>query len=58
MRNKKNLGAQLNLPLCETPPMALPQDKQQALAVALADLLWKAALAAEAVSGETPGDHA
>ena len=40
-------AAQMNLPLCETPPMTLPQDKQRELAVALADLLWNAAVVSE-----------
>ncbi len=44
---KKIPEAQMNLPLCETSPMILPQDKQRELAVALADLLWNAAVVSE-----------
>jgi hypothetical protein len=43
-RNKK-LDAQMNLPICQTPPIELPGDKQRELAAALADLLWNAAVA-------------
>lgn len=45
-RNKK-LDAQMKLPLCETPPIDLPQDRQRELAEALADLLWSVAVANE-----------
>lgn len=44
MTNKK-LEAQMNLALCQTPPIDLPRDKQNELAAALADLLWSAAVA-------------
>jgi len=47
MTQKKNPDAQMNLPLCEAPPMTLPQDKQRELAAALADLLWSVAVATE-----------
>lgn len=60
MTRKKDPDAQMNLLLCETPPLALPQDKQRQLAAALADLLWNAAVAAEPdqrTSTETAGDH-
>lgn len=60
MTHKKSADAQMNLPLCETPPMALPQDKQRELAAALADLLWNAAVTAETdarTAMETTGDH-
>jgi hypothetical protein len=43
-RNDK-LDAQLNLPLCQTPPIDLPEDKKRELSAALADLLWNAAVA-------------
>jgi hypothetical protein len=45
MTDNKKLYAQLNLPLCQTPPLDLPKDKQRELAAALADLLWNAAVA-------------
>jgi len=60
MTHKNPPDAQMNLPLCETPPMALPQDKQRELAAALADLLWNAAVTAEPderTSMDTTGDH-
>ena len=44
MTNKKP-DAQMNLQLCQTPPIDLPRDKQRELAAALADLLWNAAVA-------------
>jgi hypothetical protein len=44
MTNKK-LDTQMYLPLCQTPPIDLPRDKQRELAAALADLLWSAAVA-------------
>lgn len=40
----KKLDGQMNLALCQTPPIDLPQDKQGELAAALADLLWSAAV--------------
>jgi hypothetical protein len=45
MTNNKKLDAQMNLQLCQTPPIDLPRDKQRELAAALADLLWNAAVA-------------
>jgi hypothetical protein len=44
MTNNKKLNAQMNLHLCQTPPIDLPRDKQRELAAALADLLWNAAV--------------
>ena len=35
---------QMNLPLCKSEPMLLPEEKQRELALALADLLWQASL--------------
>jgi hypothetical protein len=35
--------AQMNLLLCDSKPMVLPDDKQRELAIALADLLLNAA---------------
>ena len=49
--------AQMNLPLCETPPMTLPLDKQRELTVALADLLWNAAVVSEPLTKATGGDQ-
>ena len=44
MKLKHQLEAmQLNLQLCDTTPLILPQDKQRELAAALADLLLNAA---------------
>jgi hypothetical protein len=43
-RNDK-LETQLTLPLCQTPPIDLPEDKKRELSAALADLLWNAAVA-------------
>lgn len=57
MTRKKNLDPQMNLPLCETPPMVLPQDRQRELALALADLLWNAAVADESAAKLPTGDH-
>lgn len=45
MTHNKKLDAQMNLPLCQTPSIDLPQDKQRELAAALGDLLWNAAVA-------------
>lgn len=47
MSDNKKLDAQMNLPLCQSPPIALPRDKQRELAAALADLLWNAAVASD-----------
>jgi hypothetical protein len=55
-RNQK-LDAQMNLPLCETPPIELPQDKQRELAAALADLLWNAAVANDPSEISPTGDE-
>jgi len=55
-RNKK-LDAQLNLPICDTPPIDLPQDKQRELAAALADLLWNAAVANDPSAARPTGDE-
>ena len=55
-RNKK-LDAQMNLPICETPPIDLPQDKQRELAAALADLLWNAAVANDPSAVRPTGDE-
>ena len=44
MSNDKEMDAQMNLDLCQTPPIDLPRDKQRELAAALADLLWNAAV--------------
>ena len=37
-------GLQMNLLLCDSKPIVLPDDKQQELAMALADLLLSAAV--------------
>lgn len=47
MTHHKKLDAQMNLALCETPPISLPPDQQRELAAALADLLWNAAVASD-----------
>jgi hypothetical protein len=57
MNRNKKLGAQMNLPLCQTPPIDLPHDKQRELAAALADLLWNAAVANDVPSVEPTGDE-
>lgn len=44
MSDNKKLNAQMHLPLCQSPPLELPRDKQRELAAALADLLWNAAV--------------
>ena len=44
MTRDKKLDAQMNLPLCQSPSIDLPADKQRELAAALADLLWNAAV--------------
>jgi hypothetical protein len=58
MARNKNLDGQMNLPLCQTPPIDLPQDKQRELAAALADLLWNAAVADDPPAVEPIGDEA
>jgi hypothetical protein len=55
-RNRK-LDAQMNLPLCQTPPTDLPREKQRELAAALADLLWNAAVADDPPAAERIGDE-
>jgi hypothetical protein len=54
--HNKKLDAQMNLPLCQTPPTDLLRDKQRELAAALADLLWNAAVANESTVQPT-GDE-
>jgi hypothetical protein len=45
MQPRKAVGVpQMNLLFCDSKPMALPEDRQRELAVALADLLLQAAL--------------
>jgi hypothetical protein len=43
-QKEKPLITQMNLHLCNSEPMILPQDKQRELAIALADLLLNAAV--------------
>ena len=57
MTHNKKLDAQMNLSICETPPIDLPQDKQRELAAALADLLWNAAVANDPSAARTTGDE-
>ena len=57
MTHSKKLDAQMNLPLCQTPPTDLPRDKQSELAAALADLLWSAAVANDPSAGDATGDE-
>jgi hypothetical protein len=52
----KKLDAQMNLPLCATPPIDLPPDKQRELAAALGDLLWSAAMANDLSTARPTGD--
>jgi hypothetical protein len=56
MTRDKKLDAQMNLPLCQTPPIDLPQEKQRELAAALADLLWNAAVADDPSATRSTGD--
>jgi hypothetical protein len=56
-RNPK-LDTQMNLPLYQTPPIDLPEDKKRELSAALADLLWNAAVTNEAPADELKGDEA
>lgn len=58
MASNKNLKGQMNLPLCQTPPINLPLDKQRELAAALADLLWNAAVEDDQPDIEPKGDEA
>ena len=55
----KKLDAQMNLPLCHTPPpLKLPADKERELAEALADLLWNAAVETDQSAMHLSGDEA
>ncbi len=58
MTDHNKLNAQMNLPLCQTPALALPADKQRELAAALADLLWNAAVEADQPAIQSMGDEA
>ena len=51
------LDAQMNLPLCQTPPLDLPADKQRVLAAALADPLWNAAVGIDQPTIRLAGDE-
>ena len=42
--NEPRSMMQMNLQFCRSEPMLLPEDKQRELAIALADLLLKAAI--------------
>jgi hypothetical protein len=57
MTDNKKLNAQMNLPLCQSLPIELPRDKQRELAVALADLLWNAAVANDPTAIEKTGEE-
>jgi hypothetical protein len=57
MTNNKKLDAQMNLQLCQTPPIDLPRDKQRELAAALADLLWNAAVANDPSAVQPTGEE-
>jgi hypothetical protein len=57
MNDNKKLDAQMNLELCQTPPLDLPQDKQRELAAALADLLWNAAVSHDPSAARPTGDE-
>jgi hypothetical protein len=57
MTDSKKPDAQMNLHLCQTPPIDLPQDKQRELAEALADLLWNAAVANDSSAVRPTGDE-
>lgn len=46
------LVPQMNLPFCETRPMTLPKEKEQELAIALADLLLNATVEPGAAESE------
>ena len=56
MTDNKKLDAQMNLHLCQAPPIDLPRDKQRELAAVLADLLWNAAVANDP-STDLPGEE-
>jgi len=57
MTDNEKLNAQMNLALCQSPPIELPRDKQRELAAALADLLWNAAVANDANAAEATGEE-
>lgn len=57
MTNDKKPDAQMNLHLCQTPPIDLPRDKQRELAAVLADLLWNAALANDPSTDRPTGEE-
>jgi hypothetical protein len=57
MTHRKKLDAQMNLPLCQTPPADLPGDKQRELAAALADLLWSVVVANDPPAVQSTGDE-
>lgn len=50
--NEPPSRTQMNLPFCSSEPMLLPEDKRQELAIALADLLLKAAIVEPTQSDE------
>lgn len=56
MTDNKNVDGQMNLPLCQSPPMELPRDKQRELAAALTDLLWSAAVANDLTAVKVTGE--
>lgn len=58
MTDNKKLDAQMNLPLCQSPPAELPRDKQRELAAALADLLWSAAAGNDPTPTRPTGEKA
>lgn len=53
----KELDAQMNLPLCQTPSIDVPADKRRELAAALADLLWNAAVASNPPAARPTGEE-
>lgn len=57
MTGHNKLDSQMNLPLCQTPPLQLPPDKQRELAAALADLLWNAAVETDQPAIQSTGDE-
>jgi len=57
MTDHKKMDVQMNLPLCQSPPIELPRDKQSELAAALADLLWNAAVANDPTEVEPTGEE-
>jgi len=54
---EQELDAQMNLHLCQTPPIDLPRDMQRELAEALADLLWNAAVVNDPSAVRPTGDE-